>query len=137
MMTFPSAPPASPTAPVAHKFVWPRWAPKVDPSRSESNSQLTDFSQISLPVPDVTHILGHILYLGFLLWHLWMTRPLRTCVNTYVYVCTKLTHALSRKVLSLTKPKGKIYKTKSPGHYITNPTHVPFWKLFKMIICKY
>ena len=27
--------------------------------------------------------------------------------------CTK------RKVLSLTKPKGRIYKTKSPGHYIT------------------
>ena len=26
---------------------------------------------------------------------------------------------LSRKVLSLTKPKGKIYKTKSLGHYIT------------------
>ena len=30
-----------------------------------------------------------------------------------------LTHVLSRKVLSLTKPKGKIYKTKSLGHYIT------------------
>ena len=28
-------------------------------------------------------------------------------------VCTKLTHALSRKALSLTKPKGKIYKTKN------------------------
>ena len=26
---------------------------------------------------------------------------------------------LSRKVLGLTKPKGKIYKTKSLGHYIT------------------
>ena len=26
---------------------------------------------------------------------------------------------LSRKVLSLTKPKGKIYKTKFLGHYIT------------------
>ena len=25
---------------------------------------------------DVTHIPGHILYLGFLLWHLWMTRLL-------------------------------------------------------------
>ena len=33
-------------APVAHKFVWPQRAPKVDPSRSESNSQLTHFSQI-------------------------------------------------------------------------------------------
>ena len=33
---------------------------------------------------------------------------------------TELTHVLSRKVLSLTKPKGKIYKTKSFGHYITS-----------------
>ena len=32
---------------------------------------------------------------------------------------TKLTYALSRKVLSLTKPKGRIYKTKTLGHYIT------------------
>ena len=68
---------------------------------------------------DVTHIPGHILYLGFLLWHLWMTRPLRTCVNTCAHVCTKLTHALNRKFLSLTKRKGKIYKTKSLSYHIT------------------
>ena len=37
-----------------------------------------------------------------------MTRPLRVCL-----------HLTKRKVLSLTKPKGKIYKTKSLGHYIT------------------
>ena len=30
---------------------------------------------------------------------------------------------LKRKVLSLTKPKGKIYKTKSLGHYITQRTN--------------
>ena len=40
MMTFPSAPPPSRVAPVARKFVWPQRAPKVDPSRSESSSQL-------------------------------------------------------------------------------------------------
>ena len=39
MMTFP--------APIVHKFVWPQQAPKVDPSRSESGSQLTDFFKIS------------------------------------------------------------------------------------------
>ena len=57
-------------------------------------------------------------YLGFLFWHLWTTHPPRVCVNTCAQVCTKLTHALSWKVLSLTKPKGRIYKTKSLGHYI-------------------
>ena len=42
--------------------------------------------------------------------------------DTCAQVCTKLTHVLSRKVLSLTKPKGKIYKMKSLGHYITLKT---------------
>ena len=55
----------------------------------------------------------YISYLGVLLWHLRMSHPPRARVNT----CTQLTHALTnpctkRKVLSLTKPKGKIYKTK-------------------------
>ena len=42
--------------------------------------------------------------------------PAREHLRSY---CTELTHALSRKVLGLTKPKGKIYKRKSLGHYIT------------------
>ena len=29
-----------------------------------------------------------IFYLGFLLWHLWMTRPLCIRMNTYAHVCT-------------------------------------------------
>ena len=62
---------------------------------------------------------GHNSYLGFLFWHLWIIHPTHARINTSAHVCTKLTHALSRKVLSLTKPKGKIYKTKSLGHYIT------------------
>ena len=33
-------PPPSRAAPVAYKFVWPQRAPKVNPSRSESSSQL-------------------------------------------------------------------------------------------------
>ena len=33
-------------APVAHKFVWPQRAPKVDPSLSESSSQLLTFSNL-------------------------------------------------------------------------------------------
>ena len=124
MMTFPSAPPSR-AAPVAHKFVWPLRAPKVDPSCLESSSQLIDFFKI----PQILRArfwymtpftsTGQPFYLGFLFWHLWMTHPLCTRVNTCTQVCTKLTYALSRKVLSLTKPKGKIYKTKSLGHNIT------------------
>ena len=62
---------------------------------------------------------GQPFYLGFLFWHLWMTHPPIALVNTCAQACTQLTHALNRKVLSLTKPKGRIYKTKSLGHYIT------------------
>ena len=69
---------------------------------------------------DVIHIPGHILSLGFLFWHLWTTHPPRASVNICAQICTKLNHVLCRKVFSLTKPKGKIYKTKSLGHYITS-----------------
>ena len=52
-----------------------------------------------------------ISYLGVLLWHLWLSHPPRvrvnTCVNVYTDPCTK------SKVLSLTKPNDKIYKTKN------------------------
>ena len=47
-----------------------------------------------------------ISYLGFLLWHLWLSYPPRTSVN-----CTQIcapARALSQMVLSLTKPNDKI-----------------------------
>ena len=47
------------------------------------------------------------------------SHPPRVRVNSCAHVCTWLTHVLSREILSLTKPNGKIYKTKSLGHYIT------------------
>ena len=91
-----------------------------------SESQLTAFFQIpkilSASRHDVIHVPAHISYLRFLLWHLWFSHPPRTRVNTcaqYVHLtnpCTK------RKVLSLTKPKGKIYKTKSLSNYIITST---------------
>ena len=64
-------------APVAHKVVWPRRAPKDNlPLRTQELNSLTFLkSQPTLPVHDVTHVLGHIFYLGFLFWHLWMTHP--------------------------------------------------------------
>ena len=108
MMIFPSAPPPSRAASVARKFVWPLRALKVDRSRSVSSSQLNWL--FSNPPKSSAHASGawrhsHPLVLGVLFWHLWTTHPPRARVN--------------RKFLSLTKPKGKIYKTKSLGHYIT------------------
>ena len=91
------------------------------PSSSEAGTQLTAFSQISahasgawchpntlVPIPiwnfyfDISewHILSMRTWTPALMLHL--TNP-----------CAK------RKVLSLTKPKGKIYKTKFLGNYIT------------------
>ena len=109
---------------------------------NKPKSQQTAFFQIpqilSASWHDVVHVPGHISYLGFLLWHLWLSHPPRAHVNT----CTQLTHALTnpytkRKVLSLTKPKGKIYKTKNDNikkippqlYYVTtntNDKYVPY-----------
>ena len=73
--------------------------------------------------------IGQHFYLGLLFWYLWTTHPPRALVYTCAQVCTKLTHVPSRKVLSLTKPKGKIYETKSLGHYIIYLSiyHVKVW----------
>ena len=68
---------------------------------------------------DGIHVPHIISYLGFLLWHLWLSHPPRTRVNTCAQ-CVHLTDpCIKRKVLSLTKPKNKIYKTKSLRNYIT------------------
>ena len=118
-------------APVAHKFVWPQRAPKVEPSRSESSSQLTDFFQIpqnpprTLPVHYVIHIPKS--YQGFLFWHLWMTHPPLARAWTPALMLHLTNPCAKRKVLSLTKPKGKIYETKSLGHYITINLYAVIW----------
>ena len=41
-------------------------------------------------LPDMTSFISPVSfsYLGFLLWHLWLSHPPRTCVNTCVNVCT-------------------------------------------------
>ena len=75
--------------------------------------------QPTLPVHDIIHTPWSQFLTGVLFWHLWMTHPPRARVCTRAHVCTLLTHALSRKVLILTKPKDKIYKTKFLRNYIT------------------
>ena len=89
-------------------------------------TQLTDFSQISqnrprtLPVHDVIHIpWSHPLSGIFILTSVNDT----SSPHARQHLCSSL-HLTNpyakRKVLSLTKPKGRIYKTKSLGHYITS-----------------
>ena len=96
-------------------------SPESQLSSSEAKSRLTDFSQIS------AHASG-----AWLHSHPW-SYPLSgifivTSLNDtsaphareHLRSCLHLTNPCAkRKVLSLTKPKGKIYKTKSLGHYIT------------------
>ena len=61
-------------------------------SRSEAGTQLTAFSQIPKILSPCFRCMtsltspGHNSYLGFLFWHLWMTHPLRTRVNTCINV---------------------------------------------------
>ena len=103
--------PLSRAAPTERKFVSPQRTPKVEPPRSASSFQLSNLLQISHKPPRASDTWRHphpvtpFRHLG-LLWHLWVARPPRVRVTTYTKVCTKLTHVLSRKVLSLTKLKG-------------------------------
>ena len=90
-----------------------------------SQSQLTDFSQIpqnpqhTFPVHEVIHIpKSH-----FLSWIFILTSLNDTSSPAHAWTPALMLHLINPcakgKVLSLTKPKGKIYKTKSLGHYIT------------------
>ena len=90
-------------------------------SSSEAGTQLTAFSQISAHASGAWHhpnTLGSIpiwdFYFDISEWHILSTRAWTPALMLHLTnPCTK------RKVLILTKPKGKIYKTKSLGHYIT------------------
>ena len=91
LTTYPSAPPPS-THPLCEApAARPRRAPKVN--RLLRTLKLnSDFSQIpeilSPHFRCVTSFPSSVSYLRFLLWHLWMTRPLRTRVNTCAHVYT-------------------------------------------------
>ena len=122
--------PPPPLPPRATPTARPRRAPKVnrllqtlklDSSvRTQVLNSLTFFkSQPTLPVRDVIHFPLVIFsiwdfYFDISEWHILPTRAWTPALMLHLTnPCTK------RKVLSLTKPKGKIYKTKSLGHYIT------------------
>ena len=105
------------------QLVSPRRAPKIVYLLLASNLNKLFFFQIpqilSASGHDVIHVPGNISYLGFLLRDLWLSHPPHTRVNTCAQ-CVHLTNQCNkRKVLCLTKPKGKIYKTKSLWNYIS------------------
>ena len=91
-------------------------------SRSEAGTQLTAFSQFSAHASDAwrhSHPLVSILIWDFYFdiseWHILSARAWTPALMLHLTnPCAK------RKVLSLTKPKGKIYKTKSLRNYITS-----------------
>ena len=108
-------------APVAHKLVWPRPALNLDSlvRRQELNSA---FSQISAhasgawrhPHPLISIPIWEF-YFDISEWHIPSARAWTPALMLHLTnPCAK------RKVLSLTKPKGKICKTKSLHNYITN-----------------
>ena len=111
--------------PVAHKVVLPRPALNLDSlvRRQKLNSLLflkSQNPQPTLPVRDVTHIPWSQFSSGiFILTFLNDTSSLRA--REHLRPCLHLTNPCTEwKVLILTKPKGKIYKTKSLHHYITD-----------------
>ena len=95
-------------------------------SSSEAGIQLTAFFQISAHASGAwrhpnTLVLIPIwdFYFNISEWHILSARAWTPSLMLHLTnPCAK------RTVLSLTKPKGKIYKTKSLGNYITN---VIFW----------
>ena len=117
-----SSQPNQRAAPVALKFVWSHPALNLDSlvRRQELNSLLfsnppnpqhfraTRHSPLSVlfPIWDF--------YFDISEWHILSARAWTPALMLYITnPCTK------RKVLILTKQKGRIYKTKSPRHYIT------------------
>ena len=120
MTTFPSAPPPQ----LAAHDTRPRRAPKVNRllPTLELNSTLWIFSNPPNPQRFWAWRHSHFLvafpiwsfYFEISEWHIHSTRAWTPALILHV------TNPWAKwKVLSQTKPKGKIYKTKSLGHYIT------------------
>ena len=115
MLTFPSAP--TTTCGTRRKA---SVSPESQPSSSKAGTQLTDFSQISAHASGAwrhSHLV--ISYLGFY-FDICEWRVLSAHAWTPAFMLHLTNPCAKRKVPSPTKPKGKIYKTKSLGHYITN-----------------
>ena len=97
-------------------------------SRSAAGTQLTAFSQIPKILGPLFRCMtsftppGHISYLEFY-FDICEWRILPACTWTPALMLHLTNQCTKRKVLILTKPKGKIYKTKSLRHNITDPPY--------------
>ena len=124
MLTFPSALRRVPPPPPQTIGLAPA-KPESQPSSSDAKTQPTDFSQIpqilraSFRCMTSFAIPGHIFYLGFFYFDISEWHILPTCAWAPVLMLHLTNPCAKWKVLSLTKPNGKTYKTKSLGHYIT------------------
>ena len=101
MLTFPSDPTTCGTPPQTPGLASASSENQLPSSCFES--QQTVFFKFQNPQPiasghDVIHVPGPISYLGFLLWHLWLSHPPRTRMNT----CTQCVYLTN----PCTKPKG-------------------------------
>ena len=98
-------------------------SPESQPSSSEAGTQLTAFSQISAHASGAWRYPNTLVfipiwdfYFDISEWHILSARAWTPALMLHLTnPCAK------RKVLILTKLRGKIYKTKSLRHYITKP----------------
>ena len=115
MPNFLSAPPPTRASPVTHKFVWSRPGLNLNSLAFLKSPQILRARfrcMTSFTSP------GHTLSGIFILTSVNDTSSPR--VRQHLCSSLLLTNPCAkRKVLSLTKPKGRIYKTKPLGHYIT------------------
>ena len=92
--------------------------------------QLSVFFQIpkilSPSLPGMTSFMSPVHFLSgfFILTSVIVTSSPRAREHLHSICALKLTHALSRKVLSLTKPKGKIHKMKNDNIKKKIPPHL-------------
>ena len=130
-----------------HKFVWPRRAPKVNrlPPRKELKSLL--FLESPNPQPTLPGMTSFASKVPFPIWEFyfdiceWRILPARAWTPALMLHLTN--PCAKQKVLSLTKQKCKIYKTKSLGIYITsfsktdsdlNIYHFVVWSNFSLFL---
>ena len=102
------------------------------PSSSEAGTQLTAFSQISAHASCAWHHPNTLVsvpiwdfYFDICEWHI-----LSACAWTSALMLHLTNPCAKRKVLSLTQPKDKIYKTKSLGNYMTY-----YYQYFRVKCC--
>ena len=110
-------------APVAHKFVWARPALNLD-SCSEAGTQLPDFfSNLKILSPRSSCVTSLTWPSQIPIWDFYFDISEWLILSARAWTPALMLHLTNpyakQKVLCLTKPKGKIYKTKSLRNYIT------------------